>query len=250
MTQTIDHAAIEAALARHERVGFQLSGGRDSTAALYAMRPYWGRMTVYTLDTGDRFPETAAVIDAIEADLGSPVVRIETSVEYVREHIGLASDLAPTANATELGRMVSGEELRIIDRYECCWHAVMAPMHQRMLDDGITLIVRGQRDSDYARTPTRSGDGDGERELLYPIQHWSDADVMDFITRCDLPVAAFYAEGLKTAPECMSCTAWWDEGRFEYLRKHHPDTHAAVKVRMRQIKIAVDRHYKALPDIE
>ena len=41
------------AVARHEKIGFQFSGGRDSVAALHVMRPHWDRMAIYITDTGD-----------------------------------------------------------------------------------------------------------------------------------------------------------------------------------------------------
>ena len=250
MSQAINIRAIEEALSRHDVAAFQLSGGRDSVAALYAMRPFWGRFSVYTLDTGERFPEVAGVLSAIESDLGQEINIVRGDVAAVREHLGMASDLLPTDGATELGRMYSGATTKVIDRYECCWHAIMSPMHQRMIEDGVTLIIRGQRNSDYVKTPTRSGFSDGVVELLYPIEEWSDDDVMDFIERCDLPIGPFYDAGMKTTPDCMGCTAWWGEGRFEYLKQNHPDVHATVMGRMREIKIHIDRHYKTMPDIE
>lgn len=248
--QTINTTLIEEALSRHDVAAFQLSGGRDSVAALYAMRPFWGRFDVYTLDTGEQFPEVADVIGEIERDLGRVINIVQGSTALVREHFGLASDLIPVGSHTDLGRMHSGSEAKIIDRYECCWRSIMAPMQARMIEDGATLIIRGQRNSDFAQAPTRSGFSDGVVELLYPIEEWSDDDVMDFIERCDLPVGPFYGAGMKSTPDCMGCTAWWDEGRFQYLKHNHPEAHATVMGRMREIKIHIDRHYKTLPDIE
>lgn len=250
MTQSINTERVEDALSRHERAALQLSGGRDSVAALYALRPYWGRFAVYTLDTGERFPETAAVIEAVEKDMGITVIRVQGDVAGVREHFGYASDILPVNSHTELGRMRCGSDIKVIDRHECCWHTTMAPMHERMAQDGITLIIRGQRNSEYVTTPIRSGFTDGVNEVLYPIEDWSNDDVMDFIRRCDLPVTPFYATGMNTTPNCMGCTAWWDEGRIEYIKENYPDTHAIVMGRIREIKIHIDRHYKTLPDIE
>jgi SAM-dependent methyltransferase len=139
----------DAAWARHVgRIAFQFSGGRDSTAALYVLRERWPQMAVYHLDTGDQFPETRAVVAQVEADLlraGVVLQRIVSDVKQVRETHGYPVDLVPVDN-TDFGRLVSGESLKLTGRYECCARSLMAPMHARMIEDGITLIVRAQRD--------------------------------------------------------------------------------------------------------
>lgn len=238
---------IEAAFGRHVQVGFQFSGGRDSTAALFRLRPWWRRMRVYHLNTGDQFPETRAVVREVGQLLA--VHTINTDVQTVREQHGLPSDLIPINNHV-LGRATTGETFKIVDRYECCARALMIPMHERMLADGITLIVRGQRADEFHQAPTRSGDTDGRVELLFPIEDWSAADVDRFIADNRLPVAPYYAAGLPEAPECMGCTAWWGDGRLTYLRERHPEQFAAVRGKIGLIRAAIDRQYALLDDKE
>jgi 3'-phosphoadenosine 5'-phosphosulfate sulfotransferase (PAPS reductase)/FAD synthetase len=229
---------VESAFARHGRIGFQFSGGRDSTAALYLLRPYWHRMTVYHLDTGDQFPETREVVERVGNDV--TIQRITTDVHQIRRDHGLPSDLVPVDN-TPVGQLVSGKTTRIQGRYECCWRALMSPMHERMRADGITLIVRGQRDDEYATPPKRSGDSAEGFEVLYPIQSWTGDEVSAYLRDNDLPLAPFYERGARRAPECMGCTAWWDEGRAAYMRDHHPEKFAAYETNMRIVRIEIDR---------
>lgn len=235
---------IASAFARHRKVGFQFSGGRDSTAALYLLRPHWDRMELYHLDTGDQFPETrqvfAQVAAAFTAATGRPAQIIAGDVQRVRTEHGLASDVVPVDN-TETGRLVSGRTVKIISRYECCWRSLMQPMHERMRADGITLIVRGQRDDEYATPPKRSGDVADGFEVLYPIENWSANEVERFVAQHQLPVAPFYQRGMKRAPECMGCTAWWDEGRAGYLRKHHPGAYETYAGRLAIIRSEIHR---------
>lgn len=233
--------------ARHTRVAFQFSGGRDSTAALYLLRPYWDRMTVYHVDTGDQFPELRAVVDHVLIDLAaagapSPVI-IVSDVEAVRQREGFPSDLVPVDNVA-FGRKVSGRDVKIISRYDCCWRALMQPMHQRMVADGITLIVRGQRDDEYAAPPLRSGDRADGFEVLYPIQNWTGEMVSAYLKENGLPLAPFYERGMRRAPECMGCTAWWDEGRAKYLRGYHPLAFARYMDRMTTVRSEIDRQYE------
>lgn len=238
--------AIASAFNRHTRIGFQFSGGRDSTAALFQLREYWGCMTIYHTDTGDQFPETREVVRQVEAMTG-PIVRVLGDVASVRQIHGLASDLVPVDNI-DFGRKVSGRELKIISRYDCCYRSLMQPMHQRLMADGITLIIRGQRDEDYVQHPLRSGGVQDGIEVLYPIQDWTGQQVSDYLNTNGLPIAPFYAEGVQRAPECMSCTAWWDEGRAQYLRDHHPEAFSTYASSMKRIRIEIDRQYASLDD--
>lgn len=237
---------VASAFARHERIGFQFSGGRDSTAALYLLRDYWPRMTIYHLDTGDQFPETQEVVQAVEAETG-PMVRIITNVKASRDDFGLPSDLVPVDN-THVGRMLSGRAAKLVSRYECCAKNLMMPMHRRILDDGITLIIRGQRDDEYAKQPMRSGDVENGLEVLYPIQDWTGQQVSDYLISNNHPIAPFYERGARRAPECVGCTAWWDEGRAQYMRDNHPEAFVAYAANMKTIRIEIDRQYAMLDD--
>ena len=243
----MDAWVIDSALSRHARIGFQLSGGRDSVAALYLLRPYWGRMVVYHLDTGDQFPETMAVVGRVELDLGRPMIRIAGFAREVRRDYGLASDLVPVGN-TPIGRMLSGRKLRLISRDECCVRSRMTPLHLRMRQDGITLLIRGQRDDEYAVQPKRSGDVEDGIEFLYPIQDWTGDQVQAYLKDNNLPVAPFYERGMRRAPECMGCTAWWDEGRDTYLKQYHPLHFVAYQANVKLIRAEIDAQYQHLKD--
>lgn len=233
---------IEQAFNRHERVGFQFSGGRDSTAALYLLRKHWPKMAIYHLDTGDQFPETRKVVQDVRRDLqaaGCDLTVIRSDVFAVRKAHGLPSDLVPVDNHDFVGRQLSGAEQPIQSRYECCGRSLMMPLHERIRAEGVTLLIRGQRDSEYAKPPFRSGDITDGLEFLYPIQSWTDSDVMRYIREQGLPIASFYESGAKRAPECMGCTAWWDEGRSAYMKQHHPIEHRVLIVRLGLVRTAI-----------
>lgn len=235
----VDH--IVSAFERHQNVAFQFSGGRDSTAALFALRPFWNRMRIYHVDSGEQFPETRRVVAEVAQYV--PIEVIVSDVEAIRKEHGLPSDLVPSDN-TPFGRMVSGREVRITGRYDCCWRTLMEPMHRRMVQDGITLIVRGQRDEDYAVPPMRSGEQAHGVEVLYPIQDWTTADVDAYLQENGLPTAAFYANGMPHGSDCMGCTAWWDDRRATYLREFHPLVFYRYTQRMNMIRTEIDRQYE------
>ena len=231
---------IEQILARHERIALQLSGGKDSIACLFFLADYLDRITVYTLDTGDMFPETRQVLDELRPMIPHYQVIQGNQPEVVAQH-GLPSDIVPVSHT--LGALFSDQPpaFLIQDRYSCCARTIMAPMHQRMIDDGITLIIRGQRNADAHKSTVRSGQTVDSFEFLFPIEDWSTAEVMAYLDAVGAPVPRFY-ESLAMAPDCLSCSAWWDEGRAAYLAKHHPAAAEVYQARLDLIQQATAGH--------
>lgn len=230
---------IESAIWRHEgSIGLQFSGGRDSVATLYKLRPYWDRLTVYHLDTGDQYPEAKAVVAQVAKEV--PITVIRSDVKRFRDEVAWPADVVPVDN-TLFGRRVSGRKLSLISRYDCCAENLMRPMHERMLADGITLIIRGQRDEDYFNPPKRSGDIEGGVEVLYPVESWSTADVDAYIAENQLPNAAYYAMGAAHGPECMGCTAWMDDNRIEFLERVYPENLKSLREKLQLINAEVQR---------
>lgn len=230
---------------RHQRVAFQFSGGKDSTAALLLMRPWWSRMTVYWLDSGDTFPETKAVIHRVLALAGLQVVRIPGRVHEMIERFGPPSDLVPFTASEAAHALAVAQSPRIQDRALCCARSKFVPMHERMLADGITLIVRGQKEADEFKGPHKSGEVEGGIELLYPIEDWSDAQVMAFLAD-EFPDALDLYEHLNKSGDCMRCTAWLGDSRITYLQEHHPAAFQDVVHRLRQIEAACDKPTRLL----
>ena len=239
----VNHSWIAQAFARHPRVAFEFSGGRDSLAALYLLRPYWGRMTVYHTDTGDQFPETQEVVSRVEA-IVPRFVRIKGRLQESIEQFGLPTDLSPAGANSGMGAWHYGSP-RLQDRYDCCYRSLMAPMHERVTADGCTLVIRGQRDTDYKLPPMRSGESFGV-EVLYPIERWNDDDVLGYLQEVGVAPARFYEHGLETSPECMRCSAWWDDKRAAYMKQFHPEAHKEYVARLVFVRNAIMPHLAAL----
>jgi len=230
---------ITETLDRHERIALQLSGGKDSLACLYLMRPYWDRITVYWLNTGRAFPETLAVMEHVRGIVPN-FVEIKSDVDQVHRQFGIPSDIVP-ASSTHFGRMVGHDAPLIQDRYSCCYVTIMAPMHKRMIEDGITLIIRGQRNDDDVKSPMRTGMIDGGIEFLMPVEDWTAKQVIDFLEERRAPIPRFY-EVLDEAPDCMNCSAWWEKGAAKYLKRYHFEDYKEVQFRLDAINRAVSEH--------
>ena len=230
---------FDATLDRHERIALQFSGGKDSLACLYLMRPFWDRLTVYWCDTGDAYPETIALAEQVRA----MVPRFERIAGRQPETIaqfGIPTDILPVS-ATPMGVIGSGGGIPMQDRYSCCLRSIMLPLHERMLADGITLIIRGQKNADGLKGILRSGDVDGGIEYLFPIEDWDDRTVMAYLREQDAPIPRFY-EMLNDAPDCLSCSAWWSKREGSYRKRYHHQHYQEYQRRLDIIKEAVGEH--------
>lgn len=230
-------------LDRHERAALQFSGGKDSLAVVYLLRPHWERLTVYHVDTGDLLPEVCEIVDRVEA-MVPDFRRIATDAKGWTAHFGFPSDLVPTTS-TPTGIVIGASKLPIVDRFTCCAANLMVPLHRRMVEDGVSLVIRGTKRADLARLPAESGDTSPGYELWLPLQEWSHGQVFDYLRRVGAPICRVY-EHKVNAPECATCPAWWSEGRAAYLRKHHPDLHDVYRAKISAVAAEVTPHWKAL----
>ncbi len=214
---------------RHEKIALQVSGGRDSVACFFLMREYLSELTVYWVNTGDAFPETLAIIDQIKA-MAPSFVEIDGQQPQVIAQYGIPTDLLPQTS-TPIGVAAGKSGTLMQDTLSCCSRVIMAPLHQRMLDDGITLIVRGQKASDSNRAPFRSGYIENGIEYLLPIDSWSSDDVDEYLTDQGAPISPFYPQ-LHSTPDCMTCSGWWSDRRAGYLKTNHPEKYKEYQRRL------------------
>lgn len=229
----------ELIIKRHKKIALQFSGGRDSLAVLYLMRDYWDAITVYWLNTGCPFPETLDIMSMVRRDVPS-FVEVKSDQWSVAEKYGMPSDVLP-ASSTMLGVIAEGDGIVLQDRYSCCCRTIMEPMHSRMREDNITLIIRGQKNADRFKSPAKSGFVENGIELYFPIQDWTNDDVMSFLAESGIPIPRFY-QHMNSMPDCMDCTAWWDDGRAEYMHKYHPEAYKKYVARLGVIGSAISKH--------
>lgn len=232
-------------LSRHRRAALQFSGGKDSLALVYLLRPFWDRLTLYHVDAGDLLPEVREIIDQVAAAVPD-FRRINPDTERWSGVYGLPSDLVPSSSSP-VGMAIGSSSQRIVGRWDCCAANIMEPMHKRMLQDGVTLAIRGTKRADFARLPAASGDISMGYELWLPIQEWSHDDVFAYLRSVGAPICRVY-EHKVNAPECATCPAWWSEGRAEYLKKHHPALYATYQAKLARVAREVTPHWQALQE--
>jgi 3'-phosphoadenosine 5'-phosphosulfate sulfotransferase (PAPS reductase)/FAD synthetase len=224
----IDYAILD----RHERIALSFSGGKDSIACLYLLRDRLDRIDVYHLNTGDFLPEMDEYVNLVEASVPR-FVRVETNVAEWIAHNGLPSDLLPHS-AHPLGAMMGEPRTRLVPRYDCCWHNRMAPLFERMREDGITLVIRGTKGSDMNRLPAASGQRWMGMELWCPLQGWTNDQVFAFLALHKVKIPRLYAY-VSEGPDCARCSAWWSEGRGAYLKQFYPELWREYDARLQVI---------------
>lgn len=230
--------SIDSVMARHERVALQFSGGKDSIATLLLMQPWWDRLTVYWLNTGDPFPEVIEIVDRVRGVVPR-FIEVDGARDEVVRQFGYPSDVISYSSSAAAHYLGVAETALLQDRFSCCARVVMQPLHQRMIDDGITLIVRGQRNDEQFKGIHRSGDTADGFEVLYPIEDWSAEQVFGFIKAQGWDIPRYYTEGMPHSGDCLVCTAWVGDGRGAYLKRHHPEAFKRYKAQLAVVTQAV-----------
>lgn len=223
----------------HKKIALQVSGGRDSLACFYLLLEHGllDRVTVYWLNTGDALPETITLMSEIRS-LSPNFVEIDGKQPEIIARFGMPTDLLPRS-CTPIGVATGQSNVLMQDSYSCCARVVMQPMHERMLSDGVTLIIRGQRKSDDHKAPLQSGDTELGIQYLFPIESWSDDQVNMYLQEQGAPVHPCYAF-MDSMPDCKNCSGWWSEKRAAYLQAHHPEAHALYQSRLDLIRSLSD----------
>jgi 3'-phosphoadenosine 5'-phosphosulfate sulfotransferase (PAPS reductase)/FAD synthetase len=231
---------------RHQRVAFQFSGGKDSLAALFLLKPYWNQFTVYWTHTGDPVPEVQEFIDWVAGQVPH-FKAIQGHQPDIIERYGWPVDVLP-ADASLFGRLTTGSPATVFQNREaCCFKSFMMPMHLQMQRDGITCIVRGQKESDFRKVPIQSGYVEDGIEYYFPVESWTDSQVMEYLHKNSIPIPSFY-QWLTSSPDCLTCTAYLDENRKQFLQERHPEAWKKVHFRLTELKHALAAPLLALKD--
>ena len=232
-------------LSGHNKPALQFSGGKDSLACLYLLRAQLDDITVYWLNTGDAYPETVDVIEQVKPWIPR-FIEIKADVKGFRAINGNPSDLMP-ANAHPIAIGYGLGELPLVNRFDCCWQNRMRPMHQRMLDDGVDLVIRGTKQADTGTVPAEGVVANLGYDIALPIRDWSHKEVFAYLDEVGAPRNAIYGfpEAI-SAPECVGCTAWWGEGHSAHLKARHPGAYQSYRIHLTAIAATLQSHLDEL----
>lgn len=230
---------IKQILKNHEHIALQVSGGRDSLATFAFLRELGllNKVTVYWVNTGDAAPETLEIMDMVR-DQSPNFVEIKGNQPEIIARFGMPTDLLPRS-CTPIGLATGQSDILMQDSYSCCARVIMEPMHRRAMEDGVTCIIRGQRQSDDHRAPFQSGFVENGIQYVFPIEDWTDEEVDYYVKENGFPIHPCY-EFMKNTPDCLTCSGWWNENRAAYLQAHHPEAHQIYQERLDLIRSKSD----------
>lgn len=230
-------------LRKFKRPALHFSGGKDSLACLHLYKPQLELLTVYHVNTGDQCPEIAEVVEGVKAWVPN-FVELKTNSREWRKYNGMPSDLVP-ASSHLLGRAYGMSDLKLSGRFDCCFANLMEPMHRRMISDGVDCVIRGTKESDFGKVPMM-----GQTDFYYidlPIYDWTHEEVFAYLESQGVAWNPIYDHAKTSAPECLTCTAWWDDGKAAFLRANHPLQYIEYTTNLSLVRDALRKH---LADLE
>lgn len=233
-------------LAAFKRPALQFSGGKDSLACLYLLRSLVEQgLAVYWVNTGDGCPETRGVIEHVRSWVPN-FIEIRSDVKAWRQQHGNPVDLLPASN-TMLGVAYGMSDVRLSGRFDCCQANLMLPLHNRMVEDGVDCVIRGTKLVDAGRVPAEGATP--WYHIVLPLRDWSHQEVFDYLNRVKAPANPIYQHFKAiSAPECMSCTAWWDDGKMAYLKARHPQLVQEHRIKLETVRAQLQEHLRNLDD--
>lgn len=228
--------AIEDIFNRHKRATLLYSGGKDSLCCLLLLKPYWDRVDVVWVNTGNVFPETLQHIEKVRAAVPHFLELKSDSLGYAREH-GLPVDVVATRH-TDIGRFSFGAtDIHVCSRFDCCRANLWEPLAAYMATFKPTCVIRGDRGDEREMGPTQMNG----TEFVFPIFDWGIPEVMGVICRDSglLAPQHFLREG--SSLDCFHCTAYTKDyvARREYLKHNHPKLYAEMEEFHRKYRAAV-----------
>jgi phosphoadenosine phosphosulfate reductase len=120
--------------------------------------------------------------------------------------------------------------------FDCCAENIWRPLDRASRGIGATVIVRGQRNSETLKSPVRSGYIENGVKYVFPIEDWTEAQVLEYLDREGVPLPKHYGY-FNSSLDCGHCTGYLSEnvGRMRYLRAHHLAVHEEVQKRLGKI---------------
>lgn len=218
----------------------QFSGGKDSTALLYFMRPRLHEITVLFAETGATFPHLVKHIYDTCEKINANLVIVKPSID-VFEHTriyGLPADMVPVEASAAMAQFMNPPPPQLLQSYmHCCGAMLWEPMLKYTKEYGVDLVLRGSKKCDrrVGAGPIVEVDG-----VTYesPLWDWSDEDVLTYLKEQGASLPEHY-EQINDSLDCWLCTAHLahhGDEKMKYIRENYPDLWPVVSERMTRVK--------------
>lgn len=236
------------AISRHKSIVFMFSGGKDSLACLYLLKPHWDKINVIWVNTGNFFPENEKIVRSFSEQLPR-FHEIKTDVNSFKETYGLPSDMVPISHTYTGSAMTGEKEIKIISGYDCCAQNLWLPALSAAKELGATLIIRGQRNQESAKSPIQSGEINQGFEFLFPIEDWTQDEVLAYLKENGFDYPEFF-NFVESSLDCINCTAFLGgiKDRREYMQKNHPVEHKKNNENLEKILSVISHELAAMKE--
>ena len=231
---------------RHARAMLMYSGGKDSLACLLTLRPYWDRLEVVWVDTGNQFPEVVEHMKTVRALVPHFTVLHGNTPAFFAVH-GAPVDVVPTRYSA-MGQYIYGPTtIKVCNRFDCCGANIWKPMADYIALTRPTCVIRGDRSSERVKGLTEA---EGV-EYAFPIFDWTTEQVMEVVRNApDVLYQERHELPEGSSLDCMTCTAYWCEhpSRMKYLKAKYPELYEATEAFFQKYKAAVAAEMLKLED--
>lgn len=231
---------------RNKKVALQFSAGKDSAACLWILQPFWDQLTVVWCNMGNPYPETLEYMEKIAKLVPRFEVVQGLQPLWIAKN-GYPVDVVPS-DMSDLGQTASGKPLKVAPFWKCCRANAWEPLQKWVKQGHYSGIIRGQKDSDKMRAPVRSGDVIDGVEYCFPLENYSDLEVVRYLGE-KLP--ASYLRGLETSLDCVNCTAYASDNvaRIQELRRTSPAAYQEIRIVHEAVRKELSANLKVLGEI-
>ena len=227
----------------------QFSGGIDSLATLFVKRPEWDSITVLWCDTGVCYPETYEYMDRI-SKLVPHFLRVKSYKESWEAKHGIAVDVVPEKYSSLGSLIFNNIGQKYTSMFHCCAANIWVPLERASQQLGAKVIIRGQRQSDVAKAPIRSGHQDSLGiQYEFPIEDWSRQQVLEYCkAECANLIPEYYALGERSSHDCWNCIAYLHDN-VRRIQNLPYERREVVRKRLRDYKTVLLNEQRPLMEL-
>jgi 3'-phosphoadenosine 5'-phosphosulfate sulfotransferase (PAPS reductase)/FAD synthetase len=153
-------------------------------------------------------------------------------------------------DATVFGEQFTGAAGQRVQTYvQCCHDNIAAPALAKVKALGCDEVIRGQRNDEGHKAPSRNGQVVDGVTFLHPLETWSRDEVLDYLRRHMGELPEHFALE-HSSMDCYDCTAYAAHSvdRIEFAGRY-PELEAARRARLSELRGVLDAamsHYDRL----
>lgn len=216
----------------------QISGGVDSMAMLWLLKPIWPESFVMWCDSGAAYQGTHELMKKVR-EMVPHFRTVHGNQPQVIQQFGYPVDVVPVKYSAQGEMMFGPQPVRFQSYFDCCRRSLWEPMQNACVAMGIDTIFRGQRSDEARKAPIPDGYTDPLGiKYKFPLASWTKDQVFEYVRKECPDLLLDYYKTEPTSRDCWSCTAFRDDN-VERVKNLPPEPRAVVLERLAVWKTAV-----------